>query len=69
MHFSQQVITALIIAIKKKTVVPKTYVNSLIKKILQYLYAEQEVRKVFKSASFVSFRSVRNFLVRPNVSW
>ena len=34
--------------------------SSLIKKNLQYLYADQEVNKVFTPAPFVSFRSVRN---------
>ena len=41
--------------------------SSLIKKNLQYLYADREVKKVFTPAPFVSFRSVRNlerFLVR-----
>ena len=43
---------------------------SLIKKSLQYLYADQEVKKVFIPAPFVPFRSVRNlksFLVRSKV--
>ena len=37
---------------------------------LQYHYADQEVKKVFTPAPFVSFRSARNlkgFLVRSNV--
>ena len=41
--------------------------SSLIKKNLQYLYADREVKKVFTPAPFVSFSSVRNlerFLVR-----
>ena len=40
------------------------------KKNLQYLYADQEVKKVFTSAPFVSFSSARNlkgFLVRSKV--
>ena len=34
--------------------------SSLIKRNLQYLYADQEVRKVFYTWPFVSFRSARN---------
>ena len=44
--------------------------SSLIKRNLQYLYADQEVKKVFTPAPFVSFRSARNlksFLVRSKV--
>ena len=44
--------------------------SSLIKKNLQYLYADQKVENVFTPAPFVSFRSVRNFksfLVRSKV--
>ena len=41
--------------------------SSLIKRNLQYLYPDQELKKVFTPAPFVSFRSARNlksFLVR-----
>ena len=44
--------------------------SSLIKRNLQYLYADQEVKKVLTPAPFVSFRSARNlnsFLVRSKV--
>ena len=44
--------------------------SSLIKRNLQYLYADEEVKKVFTPAQFVSFRSARNlksFLVRSKV--
>ena len=44
--------------------------SSLIKRNLQYLYADQEVKKVVTPAPFVSFRSARNlksFLVRSKV--
>ena len=34
--------------------------SSFIKRNLQYLHADQEVKKVFTPASFVSFRSARN---------
>ena len=45
-------------------------ISSLIKRNLQYLYADQQVKKVFTTASFVSFKSARNlnfFLVRSKV--
>ena len=41
--------------------------SSLVKKNLQYLYADREVKKVFTPAPFVSFRSARSlerFLVK-----
>ena len=44
--------------------------NSLIKRNLQHLYADQEVKKMFTPSPFVSFRSARNlknFLVRSKV--
>ena len=44
--------------------------SSLIKRNLQYLYAEQDVKNVFTPAPFASFRSARNlksFLVRAKV--
>ena len=44
--------------------------SSLIKRNLQYLYADQEVKKVFTPAPFFPFRSARNlksFLVRSKV--
>ena len=44
--------------------------SSLIKRNLQYLYADQEVKKVFRPAPLVSFRSVRHlksFLIRSKV--
>ena len=44
--------------------------NSLIKVSLQYLYADQDVKKVFTPVPFVSFRSARNlksYLVKLKV--
>ena len=44
--------------------------SSLIKRNLQYLYADHEFKKVFKPAPFVSFKSARNlksFLLRSKV--
>ena len=44
--------------------------SGLIKRNLQYLYADEEFKKVFTPAPFVSFRSARNlksFLVRSKV--
>ena len=66
------------IAREKETGIPlvTTYhprlkdLSSLIKGNLQYLYADQEVKKVFTPVPFVSFRSARNltsFLVKSKV--
>ena len=44
--------------------------RNLIKRNLQYLYADQDIKKVFTPAPFVSFRSARNlksFLLRSKV--
>ena len=78
MHFSLQVTTVLTIASEKRRLIllVTTYhprlkdLSSLIKRNVQYLYADQKVKKVFTPAPFVSFRSARNlksFLVRSKV--